>query len=194
MKIITETDCIINLKDSNDTNDFNYNITRYNGGWVKEITGLDKSKSNGYSLLGEFVDGGKEGIIRCTIGKLYLDCDISGSRKNQEKYYTLFCVMLNEKKELTIKEIISKKETKTWAIDLWEYIEKFFIDVPKHKSVVEEIKEKKIVESVINGLASSELINELRKRGYDVSSLENNIKLEKNTSSFRYIEMDEAHA
>ena len=31
---------------------------RYAGGWLKTVTGLDKSVLNGYSLVGEFVKSG----------------------------------------------------------------------------------------------------------------------------------------
>ena len=31
-------------------------VTRYNGGWAKTVTGLDKSRTNGYSILGDFLD------------------------------------------------------------------------------------------------------------------------------------------
>lgn len=30
-------------------------MRRYNGGWTKTVTDLDKSKDNGYSIVGEFV-------------------------------------------------------------------------------------------------------------------------------------------
>ena len=27
--------------------------TRYNGGWAKSVTGVDRTKTNGYSIVGE---------------------------------------------------------------------------------------------------------------------------------------------
>lgn len=120
MRKLTETDYMV---DSNElANDFDGD--RYNGGWAKEITGLDKTKSNGYSLQGDFVAGGKSGNYRVTEGCLYLDCDIQGSRKNQRNEYTLFTIAAGEIKILAT---INGDRTKTWAIDLWDTIDKFFV-------------------------------------------------------------------
>ena len=51
--------------------------TRYNGGWIKSVERLDKSKTNGYSLVGEFL---KSGLQWMGPG-FYLDCSKGGSRK-----------------------------------------------------------------------------------------------------------------
>ena len=53
---------------------------RYNGGWTKTVTGLDKQITNGYSILGEFKPQKKDWYCE---GGLYLDKGIGGSRKNQ---------------------------------------------------------------------------------------------------------------
>lgn len=89
---------------------------RYNGGWTKIVTGLDKSVTNGYSILGDFTTSGKKDWY--STNALYLDCGIGGSRKNQERNYTLFRV--NEKGEPII---IAKSDGKNWATELWEAIE-----------------------------------------------------------------------
>ena len=60
-------------------------FNRYNGGWVKTITGIDKDYSNGYSLNGEFVANKRVTNVNLEEDTLYLDCSIGGSRKNQEK-------------------------------------------------------------------------------------------------------------
>lgn len=182
MKKITDTDFIINLleklPDGLDT-------TRYNGGWVKEITGINKEKSNGYSLIGDFLDGGKEAIVRCTIGKLYLDCGIGGSRKNQENEYTLFTI---KDDEILILKKVSKG--KTWAIDLWPEIEKCLGEQPQQKDIAIIIAEKRATEIALKELSSDSLITELQNRGYDVSSLLKNINLEKEIPVYRNIEME----
>lgn len=180
MKKITDTDFIVNGKDD-------LELTRYNGGWTKEINGIDKSKSNGYSLLGSFIDGGKEAIFRCTIGKIYLDCDIEGSRKNHEKYYRLFHITTDG----TLVVLKTIKENKTWAIDLWPEVEKFLGEWPKQKSVAIVIAEKKATENALKELSSDSLIIELQNRGYDISSLVKHINIGENKSLFRNIEMDE---
>lgn len=182
MKKITDTDFIIELLENPPTG---IDTTRYNGGWVKKIIGINKEKSNGYSLIGDFIDGGKEAIVRCTIGRLYLDCGIGGSRKNQEKEYTLFTI--KDDKILILKKI---SECKTWAIDLWPEIEKFLGEQPQQKDIAIIIAEKKATETALKELSSDSIITELQNRGYDISSLLKNINLENEIPVYRNIEME----
>ena len=91
-------------------------VTRYNGGWAKTVTGLDKSRTNGYSILGDFLDIDaprywKEGTI-------ILDCDIHGSRKHHKKTYRLFQYQDGKLHLLTY-----VGDTKDWAVRLWPTIE-----------------------------------------------------------------------
>ena len=91
-------------------------VTRYNGGWAKTVKGLDKSKTNGYSILGDFVDIDapqywKEGTI-------ILDCDIYGSRKHPEKTYRLF-----QYQDGKLSLLSQVGDTKDWAVKLWPIIE-----------------------------------------------------------------------
>ena len=93
-------------------------VTRYNGGWAKTVKGLDKSKTNGYSILGDFVDIDapqywKEGTI-------ILDCDIYGSRKHPEKTYRLFQYQDGKLHLLTF-----VGDTKDWAVRMWPLIEEY---------------------------------------------------------------------
>ncbi len=92
--------------------------TRYNGGWTKSVTGIDRSKNNGYSLKGDFM--GKSGDTYI-VGNLYLDCGIGGSRKNQEKFYNLFTIESDGK----VKVIAEAEDSREWAISLWNMIEEF---------------------------------------------------------------------
>lgn len=94
---------------------------RYNGGWTKRVIGLDKSKTNGYSILGDFMPSFDK-MEYYIIGALYLDCDIAGSRKNQVRNYTLFT--LNQNAEMNI---ISTAKGRNWAIDLWEEIDNYLL-------------------------------------------------------------------
>ena len=95
----------------------------YNGGWFKTVTGIDKSKTNGYSIQGEFFGFGGDmkknpaGSEMLKIGSLILECSIEGSRKNQSREYKLVKI-LNDSFELLIEE-----EGSDWATDLWEIIE-----------------------------------------------------------------------
>lgn len=92
-------------------------ISRYNGGWLKRVKGLDKSKTNGFSILGDFVDAGnydnnyEEGI--------YLDCSKDGSRKNQVWTYHLF--RFSETGIELLKTV--KNHSRAWAVSFWETIE-----------------------------------------------------------------------
>lgn len=93
-------------------------IKRYNGGWTKTVTGLDKSKDNGYSLIGEFVKS--EQLANQAPG-LYVDCDIAGSRKNQAKQYQLF-----ELKPDGTAQYLAYSRGFDWAVKLWPAIDSWF--------------------------------------------------------------------
>ena len=91
-------------------------ISRYNGGWAKTVRGLDKSKTNGYSILGDFVDIDAPQYWKD--GTIILDCDIHGSRKHPEKTYRLFRY---ENGKLSL--LAQEGDTKDWAVRLWPAIE-----------------------------------------------------------------------
>ena len=95
------------------------NNCHYNGGWQKSIKGLDKSKTDGFSLLGSFINS----PIWIMPDSLILDCSIEGSRKNQVKYYSL----LKIEKNATLTLLQTVKQSKQWAVDLWPIIEKNLI-------------------------------------------------------------------
>jgi hypothetical protein len=92
-------------------------VSRYNGGWLKTVTGLNKSKDNGFSIVGEFVKGGD---YKMDYGQgLYLDCSKEGSRKNQVWNYHLFKV------DQDGFHLIQTVENggRHWACEFWENIE-----------------------------------------------------------------------
>ena len=91
-------------------------ISRYNGGWAKTVKGLDKSRTNGYSILGDFVDIDASQYWKD--GTIILDCDIHGSRKHPEKTYRLFRY---ENGKLSLLSQVG--DTKDWAVKLWPIIE-----------------------------------------------------------------------
>lgn len=101
-------------------NEGGYKPTRYNGGWTKRIERLDKSVDTGYSLVGEFAN--KSDTTALQVPGLFLDCDIGGSRKNQDKIYTLFELRNNG----TVEIITQNKQTRSWAVDLWPDVEEYF--------------------------------------------------------------------
>ena len=60
---------------------------RATGGWLKTVTGLDKSVLNGYSLVGEFV---KSGDYKSEYSDgLYLDCNKEGKKSNPKQDFRL---------------------------------------------------------------------------------------------------------
>lgn len=123
------------------------NASKYNGGWTKTITGLDKTKNNGYSLKGEFVTVHK-GLNQLPDG-LYLDNGKDGSRKNQTNNYTLFYIKGDEI------EIIKKIEDggRDWALRLWDSIGEYF---------------DRGEESLLVKFSDEEIIEEITKRGFNV--------------------------
>lgn len=114
---------LVNLKQALEAADGGWEDTmrRYNGGWIKTVMALDKSKDNGYSIVGDFVR--KETAEAYQRIGLYLDCDIGGSRKHPVKHYTLFSI--DQEGKATIHHTL-KGTTSDWAIRLWPHIEKYF--------------------------------------------------------------------
>ena len=91
---------------------------RSEGGWLKTIEKLDKSVSNGYSLVGDFVKSGdfeedySEG--------LYLDCNKEqGKTKKQQTDYRLFRLANGQ---LRLLDMIIDGEA-SWACEFWDTIE-----------------------------------------------------------------------
>ena len=113
-------------------------FTRYNGGWLKTITKIDKDYQNGYSLVGKFLPL-SSGKINLHENELYLDCSIGGSRKHQEKSYHLFKIV---GREIVIIQTI-ECAGRDWAVSLWDSIE-------EELNLVDESKVKQITENIQN--------------------------------------------
>lgn len=90
----------------------------YNGGWYKRITGLNKKRVDGYSLKGHFVDG----QLHWVSPGLYVHCGIGGSRKHQNKYFSVF--ILHEDGNIT--SLVTEIEGRDWAVQLWPAIDAYF--------------------------------------------------------------------
>jgi hypothetical protein len=120
-----ENKVLVNLKEALDAAPGGYDnsMERYNGGWCKTVTALDKSHDDGYSIVGEFIR--KETVTAYQPVGLFLDCDIAGSRKRHDKYYTLF-----ELRPDTTVRVVARLNSnqKDWAIKLWPAIEKWFVE------------------------------------------------------------------
>lgn len=93
---------------------------RSQGGWLKTVEKLDKSVTNGYSFVGDFVKAGNfeeeysEG--------LYLDCNKEGSSKKPQQDYRLF--RFKDGKVRLLDMVIDG--SKGWATYLWEAVEDEF--------------------------------------------------------------------
>ena len=88
------------------------------GGWLKTIEELDKSVSNGYSLVGDFVKSGD--FEEEYSDGLYLDCNKEeGKRKKPQQDYRLF--RLENGKLRLLDMVIDGKQN--WACDFWDTIE-----------------------------------------------------------------------
>ncbi len=158
---------------------------RYNGGWTKRVEGLDKGKTNGYSILGDFTPVG----MRWIEPGVYLDCNIGGSRNNQAKEYRLFTVerdgSLNAWQHPDGSWDLSETRSRPlrdWAVHLWPLIgqalEDFYSSAPEPAPVVSMIDEDQAAfraqveatqemldASALAGFSTEALIAELRSRG-----------------------------
>ena len=93
---------------------------RAHGGWLKTVEELDKSVTNGYSLVGDFVKAGdfeeeySEG--------LYLDCNKEGTAKKPQQDYRLF--RFRDGKVRLLDMVIDGSQG--WACELWDAVEDEF--------------------------------------------------------------------
>ena len=90
---------------------------RAQGGWLKTVEELDKSVTNGYSLVGDFVKAGDfEGEY---LEGIYLDCNKEGSAKKPQTDYRLF--RFRDGKVRLLDLVIDAQ--KNWAQDFWDAVE-----------------------------------------------------------------------
>lgn len=131
-------------------------------GWIKNVTAIDKSKKNGFSLIGEFC---KKGDFECKYEDgIYVDC--SKLRKPKQVNYHVFKVT-NGNFELlqTIEDA-----DKTWAVQLWETIEDNLSKDPNYKArelanlVLEQCSNKNTLDEVAKILLSDTFKRELAFR------------------------------
>lgn len=130
-----------------------FSITRYKdlffrrqGGWLKEVTGLNKCTTDGFSIKGDFITD-KDRLIWYDTDTLYLDCSKGGSNKYPIAYYKLFKVSEDGQPV-----ILFETESVDWAIDLWEPIERYLPADPLLKN------------NPLKKFSTAELIKELKAR------------------------------
>ena len=90
---------------------------RSEGGWLKTIEKLDKSVSNGYSLIGDFVKSGD--FEEEYSDGLYLDCNKERNKNKSQQDYRLF--RLENGRLRLLDMVIDGKQS--WACDFWDAIE-----------------------------------------------------------------------
>ena len=90
---------------------------RNQGGWLKTVEELDKSVTNGYSLVGDFVKSGD--FENEYHDGLYLDCNKEGSAKKPQTDYRLF--RFKDGKVRLLDMVIDGKQG--WAPELWDALE-----------------------------------------------------------------------
>ncbi|WP_233258315.1 hypothetical protein [[Phormidium] sp. ETS-05] len=97
------------------------NLSEKPGNWCKLVQGIDKTQTDGYSIIGDFVSQ----IAQTAYQQpgLYLHCQKKGSNKAQQKrIYTLFALQPNGEIEVITE---SKNASKDWAVELWPEIEAY---------------------------------------------------------------------
>lgn len=89
---------------------------RSTGGWLKNVSGLDKSVTNGYSIEGNFIKAGD--YTEELPNGLYLDCNKEGKKSKPKSDYRL--IRVNAGSLTLIDAVFDGK--KNWAVDLWDSI------------------------------------------------------------------------
>ncbi|NJK39722.1 MAG: hypothetical protein HC825_11845 [Oscillatoriales cyanobacterium RM1_1_9] len=110
------------------------------GNWCKWVEGIDKALTDGYSILGNFVNQ----IDQPSYQKpgLYLYCEKSKQKRGiSQRLYTLF-VLKPDGSVQVLDEF--KSASKDWAVQLWPTIDAHFIQQSqplekRRKQLLEEI-------------------------------------------------------
>lgn len=141
----------IKIKKLND-NEYEVNLSaiveiptnRHNSGWVKTVTGIDKTEGDLYSVLGESVPSDGQ-TVKLKEGVLYLDCNITGSEENPSVDHTLF--ILKNGEIVIIQRLYDAR--RGWATNFWGAIEKqlslSFNSLEKYSNeeLIEELKRRR---------------------------------------------------
>lgn len=115
---------LVNIQESflNASGFWESNLSAKSSNWCKLVEGIDKSRSDGYSIDGSFVSQITE--LKYQEPGLYLHCQKKGGKKGQEKrLYTLFVLEPNGEVQV-LTEL--KSASKDWAVQLWPEIDAYF--------------------------------------------------------------------
>ncbi|MGF1493841.1 MAG: hypothetical protein ACFBSC_15580 [Microcoleaceae cyanobacterium] len=92
------------------------------GNWCKWVEGVDKTRTDGYSILGNFVNQIDQLIYQ--VPGLYLYCEKKKQKRDiSERLYTLFHLEPDGSVQV-LHEL--KTGSKDWAVQLWPTIDAYF--------------------------------------------------------------------
>jgi hypothetical protein len=112
---------LINLKEAflNAPGFWESSLSEKSGNWCKRVEGIDKTQTDGYSIIGDFVS--QWNLQTFQQPGLYLSCEKKGSKKGaQKRLYALFLLQPNGEVQI-LKEY--RSASKDWAVELWPDIE-----------------------------------------------------------------------
>lgn len=115
---------LVNLRESflNAAGFWESNLSDKSGNWCKFVEGIDKTRSDGYSIEGNFVSQVSQ--LKYQKTGLYIHCQKKGGKKGQQKrLYILFVLQPNGEVE-----VITEFQTSStdWAVQIWPEIEAYF--------------------------------------------------------------------
>lgn len=132
-------------------------VSRLTGGWLKNVSGLDKSVTNGYSIEGTFIKSGnyKENYKP----GLYLDCSKDGSRWN----YHLFRV---DEEGFHLLQTV-EDGGRNWAVEFWRKIE----DELNNNEITATDVVNSLYEKYNEGLISevSDILSKKEQKNYNIN-------------------------
>ena len=98
------------------------NLSEKSGNWCKFVEGIDKTRSDGYSIAGDFVS--QYAQVKYQQPGLYLHCQKKGGKPGQQKrLYTLFILQPDGQVQV-ITEF--QNSSKDWAVEVWPEIDAYF--------------------------------------------------------------------
>lgn len=115
---------LVNIRESflNAAGFWESNLSEKTGNWCKFVESIDKTRSDGYSIEGNFVSQFTQ--LKYQQPGLYLHCQKKGGKKGQQKrLYTLFVLQPHGEVEV-ITEL--QNSSKDWAVQVWPEIEAYF--------------------------------------------------------------------
>lgn len=125
---------------------------RFNN-WAKSIESVDTSKTNGYSLVGEFVPSGTVEVE--ITPRVYLTATAQGTRANHVTTYLV--IRMDADGTLSATDIVTNDNTRGWALRIRDQV----------AALIEELSGAEAA-SPLASLTDEALVTELQRRGYTI--------------------------